>query len=140
MPWLIDRLKQEFPHVPHPTWLGRLRGFTTDNSYLFVCSERAVLLATVARDPFATRPYVLPLFLFHTTRGPEGGNLAGSDGEREAIGLLREAARWGKQMGASELRHVAEHSDVPAGSIMHLLQAQWLHAERRDEIVLVIGP
>lgn len=126
--WVVERLAQRYPQLSPNGWLTRLRGFMNTNEHFFMKAERAVALAQVVRDAFGLL-YVEPLFIFHRDRGPEGGNLKGSEGERDAAALVRAMRNWARQQRATSLRRMTECSDLPPGYIV-----KELGGERRDEV------
>lgn len=131
--WLMGRLIERFPTVAPEVWPGRLRLYTVDNAYLFVKTAHAALLATMARDPLSGSVFVVPLFCFHTDLSAEGSNIQDSQGERETVQLMREAARWGKRAGAAEVRDLGNHCDVTPGRLL-----AFLSIEKREQLVMVI--
>lgn len=131
--WLMQRLGEHYRHIHTTTWAGRLRMYMGDNGHLFIRTKNAVLLATMARDPMGTEPYVLPIWCFHSMREFASGTGAGSSGERESIALLREAARWGGRAGAKEMRCSTMVCDTPVDRLERLLEA-----EKREELVVRI--
>jgi len=131
--WLFERLAAKFPGVLPQSWAGRLTGYSSDSSYFFQRTERAVGLAMAVREPLGTEIYVLPLFILHTDVGPEGGSLHNSKGERDAIHLLNEMALWGKRQGANEVRKIGAQCELPPGRLVERHKC-----EKRDEIFLRI--
>lgn len=129
IPWIIARLREHFPKVAPYSWYGRLRGYIHDNGYLFVRNERAIALAFVARDQFDERPWVQPVFIIHADRSK--ANSEDEGGASDAVHLIREIVRWGKTLGASEVRNIQAHCDVPPGRIRHHVQG-----ETRSEVFL----
>ena len=104
--WLVARLSEYFPQIPPSSWYPRLRAFAMDSAYFFMRSDNAVLLATIARDPLDSKPWVWPLFLIEKERGPEGGHLFGSQAEKDSIALMRELGRWGQHQGTDLHDHL----------------------------------
>lgn len=129
MPWIISRLREHFPHIGPNSWFSRLRVYMHDNGYLFVRNERAVALAYVARELFDERPWVAPIFVLHADRDRPTAEDEG--GARDAVALIREIVRWAKTMGASEVRNVQVHCDIPPGRLQHSAGG-----DRRDEIFI----
>jgi hypothetical protein len=129
--WLIERLMRKCPHVPPHTWQTTLVSFMHDNSF-FQRSPNAVGLARFVNDVFAP-PHVEVLFLFHTDLGPEGGSQRNSQGEKDAIAIVRAMREWGRHQGATEVRRLNELSDMPTSVFTNDLRG-----EKRDEAWIAI--
>lgn len=130
--WLRDRLGQHFPNVSPNQWPARLRMLAHENTYLFVRNARAVALARVQRDEFSDKPYVVPVFVVHADRDKLQADDQG--GASDAAALVREIVRWAKTMGASEVRHLSDHADIPPGRLKEAITG----AEYRQEVVVKI--
>lgn len=125
MPWLLDRLKEHWPNVAPNTWYSRLRVYMHDNGYLFVRNDRAIALAFVARDLFDRKPWVAPVFILHADRGKP--NAEDEGGRSDAIALVREIVRWARTLGATEVRDVHRHCDLPPSDIEKKASGEDLH-------------
>ena len=133
--WVAARLTARSPTMAPDKWFNMLRGFMTNSAYFFQMSDHAVLLGQIALAPMSGRRFVAPLFLFEKERGAEGGHIGGSQSEKDALGLMRELASWGRHQGADEIRWIDGGGmfDLPIGVVTHRLGA-----EKRDEIVVRI--
>ena len=132
MGWLTTRLMLRFPHIAAHQWSGRLRMYMVDNAYLFVRSEHAAALATVARDAFRPKAYVQLLFCMHSEHGNSSEER--EVGERECILLLRDVVRWAKTLGADEVHRLSEFCDLAPSKIERGISG----SEKREDIIVRI--
>lgn len=131
-PWIAQRLVARSPHLSISAAQALLRGTLQDPFGFFQMSEHAILAARYLRDSFLP-PHVEMMFLLHTDRGPEGGHIKGSQGEKDAVQLLRGLRDWAKHQGASAITRMSDVNDLPPSVIVQELKGQ-----RRDEVWMAI--
>ena len=129
---LLARLIETFPDINPTSWSSFLGVLTNDRNCFFRKTERAIAMAVVTSDGFTRTSYVRLVFLFHQDRGPEGGSVGNSQGEKEAIQLLRELRLWAKQIGASEISGLNHNADIPPSVISNYLRG----TQMREDMVL----
>ena len=114
--WLMERLRDAFPHLNERMLFGWLRGVIDSNEYLFVRSPRAVALATVVYRPLSAHPVVEEVFV-----------LAMSEADiPEAAQMYPRFRQWAESIGAGEIV-IERLTDVPHEMIRldrRLLQRQ----------------
>lgn len=130
--WVIERMIARCPHLMPPACEGVLRGLMLEPACFFQMTDNAIASARFVHHDAIARPYVEVLFALHTDIGPEGGGIRGSQGEKDAIQLLRLIRDWGKLQGAVEVRRLNAVSDLSASILTKDLQ----NAARRDEVWL----
>lgn len=130
--WVIERLDARFPSTPN-YWHALLHSCLNNDQFFFRRGERAVALATMFNEPFGPR-HVRVYFVFHQDVGPQGGSIRNSQGEKEALALVRAMRDWGQRQGAVEIKYLNHCSDVPA----HIWVKE-LKAERYEEVFLPIN-
>lgn len=106
--WLLNRLRERYPHISEQMFAGWLRGEMLSNECFFVCSPRAVAMAQVLREPLQPQPYVKEVFV-----------LAMDGGEGEAAQMYGEFKRWAKHSGAERIE-VGRFSDVPVSRLQSI--------------------
>lgn len=87
---LYPILKKIFPHINDRMYGGWLRGCIVDNACHFVTIEGGVAMAQVINDPLDPRPVVSVTFNLGT--------------KAHWLILYQEMVRWGKDIGAKEIR------------------------------------
>lgn len=126
--WMAERLVVQYPRVQAAKWVALLRQYINQNEVFFRKTDRAAILAE-ANSNNLMGEYVQVVFVLHKDLGPEGGNIKGSQGEREAMTLVREMRNWAKLKGAAEIVGLNEFSDLPPG-----VYVKEFRAERRETV------
>ena len=126
--WMIERLVARCPHLTPAQAQSHVRGYLYDPHNFLQMTDNAIACARYVRDSF-TPPQVELMFVLHRDIGPEGGNIKGSQGERDAVQLVRAIRDWGKLKGASAMCRLNMVSDLPAGVFVQECKGQ-----RRDEV------
>jgi hypothetical protein len=107
MPWLGERLNRAWPDFPAPQWSRRLMPFIQDNSYFFRHSRlQAVALAYMAHDLFEAKAHIVTVFNVGL--------------QADSHQLFRDMVQWGKTFRATEIRHIARHTDLSLGKLAEL--------------------
>ena len=128
--WVVGRLVARCPHLNEAAAQGLLRGYMMDATCFFQMSDKSIAVARLVRDSF------LPLhvevnFILHNDHGPEGGHIKGSQGEKDAIYLLRLIREWARHQRAMSVTRISDVSDLPPGVLV-----KDGGCERRDEVWL----
>lgn len=91
--WLLDELRQgRWPDLTDRTIVGWLRGLMNNPEFLFICNDKAVLLAQQIREHMEPRPVVIEIFC-----------CSQDGGMRDGAGLYADMKRWAESLGASKL-------------------------------------
>lgn len=120
--WLLQRLHERWPHHGDGSRLALMRSwlFANDMSFMVALTgpdSGAVGLATIVHEPLAVRPTIREIFMFLKERGQA------TESERCGAAIYRHWKRWGKGLGAAELR-VGGGSDVTLGRLKELLAGE----------------
>jgi hypothetical protein len=87
--WMIQRLRKVFPEADDRMIIGWLRACILSNEHFFVCTENAVGLAIMSREPLHTTPIVDEIFV-----------LCRDGAVHEGVEIYKEMKRWTGNLGA----------------------------------------
>lgn len=107
--WLVERLRERIPSLSDRGLAGWLRGAITSNEQLLICTDNAVGMAQIVRQPLLPAPQVEEIFVFTRNEAIEDG-----------MAIYAEFRRWAEGIGASRL-DVDRWSDVPREFIKQVL-------------------
>lgn len=100
-PWLIDRIEKVWPSRTEQYWRNLLAGFMASNDYLFICNDRAVLLAERKPQPMAARPMVWVIFCW--SRDTKPGEWLSDKLCQPVIELYNYTRRWMTEMDGERM-------------------------------------
>ena len=129
--WMIERLLARCPHLSPAQAQSQIRGYMYDQTAFLQMTDNAIAAAKFVRDSFLP-PHVEVLFVLHRDIGPEGGNIRGSQGEKDAVQLLRAIRDWGKLSHAQEMTRITDVCDLSPGAVIKDL----FSSERREDVWL----
>lgn len=109
-PWLLKRFANKFPDLAEQQIGGYLRGLTTANASMFVCTDNAVALAEVTYSSGIKQSMIVQeRFVWIEDRNDK-------DQVEDAACLYDHIKSWAKGLGAERII-VCEDTDVPKAMI-----------------------
>lgn len=103
--WLVKRIREMFKDADDRTVIGWMRSCIQSNEYMFLCSEDAVGLAVMLREPLHRQPIVDEIFV-----------VVRNGATHEGVAIYREIKRWAGAVGARRCQ-VRVEGDVPRDMI-----------------------
>lgn len=107
--WLLERLKEFYPHLTDQTLAGWLRASINSNEAHIVHSGMAIGMAQITHEPLEAQPSVKEVFVFCRSSDDETEKQTAL---KQGAAIYSEFRRWGMSLGAKEFVG-GGHSDVP---------------------------
>lgn len=95
--WTLDRLQQFWPHLTGFNYMGILGQCMADRGTLFLRAKKALVMATVTREPMEPRPVCDIIFCFKHHPDDEQEN-------KDVRLLFRRVEDWAKSQGVRYVR------------------------------------